>query len=173
MFQFTHPGRGATGASGLSISRPRCFNSRTPGGVRLPCLVRELNPGEFQFTHPGRGATGLVLASIIGARFQFTHPGRGATLGTIKSENDEPCFNSRTPGGVRRRSWLRSWQRRCFNSRTPGGVRRSFASLIKAVVYGFNSRTPGGVRLVKSSKPKREQSFNSRTPGGVRRTHLG
>ena len=78
-FQFTHPGRGAThpeGQSkeelGVSIHAPRegcdiigelsvhtCngFNSRTPGGVRLPHLKPPDASRRFQFTHPGRGAT--------------------------------------------------------------------------------------------------------------------
>ena len=79
-----------------------CFNSRTPGGVRLEFSApRDLIP-RFQFTHPGRGATphaydewlvircfnsrtpgGVRLCSYdkfsIALMFQFTHPGRGAT----------------------------------------------------------------------------------------------
>ena len=35
----------------------RCFNSRTPGGVRLYVKVEKLRGAKFQFTHPGRGAT--------------------------------------------------------------------------------------------------------------------
>ena len=34
-FQFTHPGRGATTALIPSVCLPISFNSRTPGGVRL------------------------------------------------------------------------------------------------------------------------------------------
>ena len=34
LFQFTHPGRGATGESRVSVRPSACFNSRTPGGVR-------------------------------------------------------------------------------------------------------------------------------------------
>ena len=34
-FQFTHPGRGATKSITHSPSHLLCFNSRTPGGVRL------------------------------------------------------------------------------------------------------------------------------------------
>ena len=79
VFQFTHPGRGAT--SSREIGCP---------------------PSVFQFTHPGRGATtsptphrGISCVSIHAPRegcdvqssprffglfeFQFTHPGRGAT----------------------------------------------------------------------------------------------
>ena len=39
----------------------RCFNSRTPGGVRLPLRTCALILGMFQFTHPGRGATSISL----------------------------------------------------------------------------------------------------------------
>ena len=104
MFQFTHPGRGATEWYGVvmdtfnvSIHAPRegcdespyryyckrtCFNSRTPGGVR-PLLGGVFSYfGQFQFTHPGRGATPSAGSSIVLInRFQFTHPGRGATYG--------------------------------------------------------------------------------------------
>ena len=34
-FQFTHPGRGATSLLLSQIDLDSCFNSRTPGGVRL------------------------------------------------------------------------------------------------------------------------------------------
>ena len=34
-FQFTHPGRGATSIPELLMALCSCFNSRTPGGVRL------------------------------------------------------------------------------------------------------------------------------------------
>ena len=100
-FQFTHPGRGATGQAFLtlllyivSIHAPRegcdayisssfhfpfCFNSRTPGGVRQPWFYESILDEKFQFTHPGRGATIEVQMMQANVEFQFTHPGRGAT----------------------------------------------------------------------------------------------
>ena len=58
MFQFTHPGRGATAWCSLLSN----------------CYTR------FQFTHPGRGATDdFNHTDVIPKKFQFTHPGRGAT----------------------------------------------------------------------------------------------
>mgnify|MGYP002745897190 CR=1 FL=1 len=39
-------------------------------------------------------------------KFQFTHPGRGATHLRTSGQRLFPCFNSRTPGGVRRCSAL-------------------------------------------------------------------
>ena len=101
MFQFTHPGRGATTYTAprvrkvpVSIHAPRegcdanvegeaicspCFNSRTPGGVRPP-------------------PTALFAPQL---RFQFTHPGRGATPSSVMFGCRRSGFNSRTPGGVR------------------------------------------------------------------------
>ena len=79
LFQFTHPGKGATSAPScacqhrwVSIHAPwegcdcvgrvtltlmRCFNSRTLGRVRQrePRSSTPISP--FQFTHPGKGAT--------------------------------------------------------------------------------------------------------------------
>ena len=119
-FQFTHPGRGATVVRDtphilqhVSIHAPRegcdtfprasrrgwrSFNSRTPGGVRLPCLVRELNPGEFQFTHPGRGATKRATTQVVKVRFQFTHPGRGATPLEVQLMQANAEFQFTHPG---------------------------------------------------------------------------
>ena len=80
-FQFTHPGRGATGRS----------------------IIVQMGDGAFQFTHPGRGATrreqllrtcldvsihapregcdsGALALLMLSIAFQFTHPGRGATV---------------------------------------------------------------------------------------------
>ena len=102
LFQFTHPGRGATSPDRSEASSASRFNSRTPGGVRLarvlsdeiPAYVSIHAPREgcdspyrsrivwsamFQFTHPGRGATLCDDWLPSCSRFQFTHPGRGAT----------------------------------------------------------------------------------------------
>ena len=100
-FQFTHPGRGATASSVSSMASTSCFNSRTPGGVRLITLQMLLHTHMFQFTHPGRGATADRSGSIFTA----------------------DSFNSRTPGGVRHTLVVRSLRTAGFNSRTPGGVR--------------------------------------------------
>ena len=100
-------------------------------------------------------------------------------------------FNSRTPGGVRRRRSVVSVSGRRFNSRTPGGVRLqdlglqpvmshvsihapregcdSYLRKCLAFAKSFNSRTPGGVRLdISEVITTALTGFNSRTPGGVR-----
>ena len=102
VFQFTHPGRGATRSRGATPS-PRCmFQFTHPGrGATLKKAVRHLYDNvsihapregcddattttiqpltEFQFTHPGRGATHSSERLGYLPTFQFTHPGRGAT----------------------------------------------------------------------------------------------
>ncbi len=79
LFQFTHPGRGATVTGEIDLSRTG-FNSRTPGGVRQL----------------------IVKAYTFFPLFQFTHPGRGATVEHRYILRIIDRFNSRTPGGVRR-----------------------------------------------------------------------
>ena len=124
-FQFTHPVWGATLYTSIkrfntevsihaprvgcdprwesSRREPRCFNTRTPCGVRLPhphhrsslnecfnsrtpCGVRRILASssalvlEFQFTHPVWGATVHSCVSRAICSFQFTHPVWGATM---------------------------------------------------------------------------------------------
>ena len=56
-FQFTHPGKGATGSVPSYYPFHSSFNSRTLGRVR-PESEQKLSPRSlFQFTHPGKGAT--------------------------------------------------------------------------------------------------------------------
>ena len=124
MFQFTHPGKGATievreagNDAHVSIHAPweGCDSTRS---------IRAIFAIEFQFTHPGKGATayyinvmGLLIVSIhapwegcdrlslvlilMPRRFQFTHPGKGATSNTLVTSDLFACFNSRTLGRVR------------------------------------------------------------------------
>ena len=146
MFQFTHPGRGATVvlseptiAELVSIHAPRegcdrtaprvglwekCFNSRTPGGVRPLLARRRTHSNGFQFTHPGRGATD-------GGRLGKQR--RGVSIHAPRE-------------GCDLRLWYSLRTLRSFNSRTPGGVRRAVRLSVIAFCSCFNSRTPGGVR---------------------------
>ena len=57
LFQFTHPGKGAT-----------LITTNNKWGIST-----------FQFTHPGKGATGHEVRLHHSEPFQFTHPGKGAT----------------------------------------------------------------------------------------------
>ena len=148
VFQFTHPGRGATRVGATLLQQPRRFNSRTPGGVRhcgrgIPhrrVVVSIHAPREgcdmiyaniltysymFQFTHPGRGATPRFCVRYpVPKPFQFTHPGRGAT-------------RRRVPHDIRRWVSIHAPREGCDEA----------YNKVMNIMSGFNSRTPGGVRL--------------------------
>ena len=147
LFQFTHPGRGATNLDidrkdeeDVSIHAPRegCDRHRHDA-----IASRKM----FQFTHPGRGATSSTHRSSFSLyAFQFTHPGRGAT----------------------RASYALYFATFCFNSRTPGGVRLSTRS-IRAIYAIVSIHAPReGCDMVRLFMTTPSTSFNSRTPGGVR-----
>ena len=120
MFQFTHPGKGAT--------------------ERSPCI--SFGRLRFQFTHPGKGATGVKCAPrldaevsihapwegcdgicspswIFSVEFQFTHPGKGATSARTPESMHVACFNSRTLGRVRPPSLAGGRSNRCVSIHAP------------------------------------------------------
>ena len=101
-------------------------------------------------------------------RFQFTHPARGATplVGRVTLS---PCFNSRTPRGVRPRS--SDTRARAIRFQFTHPARGATKKERKPATdnNGFNSRTPRGVRLPLALMQCRTSTrFNSRTPRGVR-----
>ena len=146
MFQFTHPGRGATSRSLTLSTLYSGFNSRTPGGVR------------HRSTSP----------SWIVSGFQFTHPGRGATRSPTQPKQSRNCFNSRTPGGVRLGLATRPIQMLCFNSRTPGGVRQPREGRAPYITPVSIHAPREGCDHTPSCLVAYGRRFNSRTPGGVR-----
>jgi len=100
----------------------------------------------FQSTHPARGATSCERLGGGGLGFQSTHPARGATQHP-KTRDHCPCFNPRTPRGVRRRTGRRiPTIPQSFNPRTPRGVRQRHYRFSYCMEC-FNPRTPRGVRL--------------------------
>ena len=124
VFQFTHPGRGATGSyssffsgCGVSIHAPREGCDLSVKDLALRILV-------FQFTHPGRGATDEAREGVIAHRVSIHAPREGCDIGhpnfdalcsfvSIHAPREgcdklppsttsaDQRFNSRTPGGVR------------------------------------------------------------------------
>ena len=129
----------------------------------------------------------------MNSRDSWIHQGlnsrKGCDVIRVNLNTSSICFNSRTPGGVRRRlaseghdpqavsihapregcdsrgaSHLGS-RRRSFNSRTPGGVRRP--TIVRACKHlGFNSRTPGGVRRARAYTSLQGYMFQFTHPGG-------
>ena len=172
MFQFTHPGRGAT-SSGNNLGNVNlCFNSRTPGGVRQ--FHKALKEPHLCFN--SRTPGGVRRLNLL-----------------VQSSCDG--FNSRTPGGVRRlqredgqflpsvsihapregcdmHAWRNHHRPNRVSIHAPREGCDSRARTPRQTHCSFNSRTPGGVRPGWSRCSPNHYSFNSRTPGGVRlRTH--
>ena len=149
VFQFTHPGRGATPCIGTcrlsddvsihapregcddraitNITNPISFNSRTPGGVRRACCLPRYLPLMFQFTHPGRGATASGDACRRRYDVSIHAPREGCDGQDVEKTCEIAGFNSRTPGGVRQSGHAYFPSLSSFNSRTPGGVRHKCA----------------------------------------------
>ena len=121
MFQFTHPGRGATG---------------------LETEVLKLRMVSIHAPREGCDAA-LAPPAIPAPRFQFTHPGRGATSLSGTIEVITISFNSRTPGGVRRTLSGTLKEEPSFNSRTPGGVRRQRGLQLDNLLKEFQFTHPG------------------------------
>ena len=80
LFQFTHPGRGATPQARADIIRQVVSIHAPREGCDALFCESSRNNLWFQFTHPGRGATEMDYKKAqTRYMFQFTHPGRGAT----------------------------------------------------------------------------------------------
>ena len=192
MFQFTHPGRGATGLERKFVRHNRLFQFTHPGrGATISGQISGLEyevsihaPREgcdytpvmstrplrlFQFTHPGRGATPLEVQLMqANVEFQFTHPGRGATGRLQRPSVRHACFNSRTPGGVRHYPTAKEKLGEQFQFTHPGrGATETFS--LRYAVCGVSIHAPReGCDKVQTLPLMLICSFNSRTPGGVR-----
>ena len=82
VFQFTHPGKGATVREPTLRCKGICFNSRTLGRVRH--LSTRITSLLFQVSihAPWEGCDfGIEIPYGRRSGFQFTHPGKGATAG--------------------------------------------------------------------------------------------
>ena len=146
MFQFTHPGKGATPADGIPRVSGTCFNSRTLGRVRRLSASALADFCPFQFTHPGKGATELVCCISSLLRVSIHAPWEGCDFIVPPFSILDTRFNSRTLGRVRPTSCL---------------------SLSWVIMFQFTH--PGkGATLRSSSSPTGRTSFNSRTLGRVR-----
>ena len=81
LFQFTHPGKGATILRRVLSFMLFSFNSRTLGRVRLVLVYVHHRRSYVSIHAPWEGCdpTACVRCWRYGS-FQFTHPGKGATL---------------------------------------------------------------------------------------------
>ena len=191
MFQFTHPGKGATQTEHTDSIILGGFNSRTLGRVRLARTSVSPWSWSFQFTHPGKGATCFCYASYLFGRVSIHAPWEGCDAYGRAKGNVVSDVSIHAPWeGCDTSSRARQWQTSSFNSRTLGRVRltmelmspevvafqfthpgrgATIGALIQRVAeISFNSRTPGGVRLTGGIGRHQTHRFNSRTLGRVR-----
>ena len=149
-----------------------------------------LAPWVFQSTHPVWGATSNRYRFIMDIAFQSTHPVWGATKETTTTKNNIPCFNPRTPCGVRLSRPISAFHFSRFQSTHPvwGATLHLVITTVDEVVsihaprvgcdslflflvispFGFNPRTPCGVRHNFLQEKSGNVGFNPRTPCGVR-----
>ena len=148
---------------------------------------------KFQFTHPVRGATDSSISALARSLVSIHAPRAGCDLGEVSDAILKPCFNSRTPCGVRPSFCLSTAPGRGVSIHAPRAgcdPKKALPPLylqtfqfthpvrgatwchlaITCQVIGFNSRTPCGVRRHPQGAKLLHQRFNSRTPCGVRHT---
>ena len=123
LFQFTHPGKGATAVrtadargQAVSIHAPweGCDSIGERGaaspivsihapweGCDAMMLGSERLVLKFQFTHPGKGATIRITFSPHTLSVSIHAPWEGCDLSDMISVISPTCFNSRTLGRVR------------------------------------------------------------------------
>ena len=148
LFQFTHPGKGATSSSSIF---------RTASSW-------------FQFTHPGKGATSSSsIFRTASSWFQFTHPGKGATGQKWIISKPRRGFNSRTLGRVRRKAGDDEWWTMVFQFTHPGkGATEEGEGELRLLQVSIHAPWEGCDGSEHAYCPS-HSSFNSRTLGRVRR----
>ena len=78
MFQFTHPGRGATRRQRTCHPRLGSFNSRTPGGVRQVLALVFSSREEVSIHAPREGCdTAITMSKIDTATVSIHAPREG------------------------------------------------------------------------------------------------
>ncbi len=152
-FQFTHPVRGATSRHISGTSLFKCFNSRTPCGVRQSDSSLYVRVQKFQFTHPVRGATISRAYAVEKKRVSIHAPRAGCDYTLVLGSPRARRFNSRTPCGVRLQARLVVEIVALVSIHAPrAGCDQDQNTPTKASL-SFNSRTPCGVRQQLSSPP--------------------
>ena len=162
-----HAPREGCDSNGLICCKSHCcFNSRTPGGVRLICKISLfLLKSSFNSRTPG-GVRHLCDMEILSTYIVSIHaPREGCDCLVWCRYGRLQCFNSRTPGGVRLHAksvdffpgavsihapregcdYIQitpSTHRICFNSRTPGGVRLA-RGVLSLLLHLFQFTHPG------------------------------
>ena len=101
MFQFTHPGKGATLSSYLRRKASQVSIHAPWEGCDRGASSVAPSAGCFNSRTLGRVRQYEAFLELKALWFQFTHPGKGATRGCLSDPMDDIRFNSRTLGRVR------------------------------------------------------------------------
>ena len=146
LFQFTHPGKGATTPNSNDNNNDNGFNSRTLGRVRHGGRVTAV--ASFSFNSRTLGRVRRVLSSEVSQadKVSIHAPWEGCDSDFQQSIKELTGFNSRTLGRVRPFLW--------YHRRNVGSVS------IHAPWEGCDFDTSGNL--------SEYVSFNSRTLGRVR-----
>ena len=137
------PREGCDPAMTLMMAVLLSFNSRTPGGVRPPCIGTCRLSDDVSIHAPREGCDGITLqAGTSSGKFQFTHPGRGATARAYTKVARVYVSIHAPREGCDLRSGSRPTFPMSFNSRTPGGVRQPNKSH-RAMDQEFQFTHPG------------------------------
>ena len=103
----------------------RCFNSRSPSGLRPRHFNSTAFTKGFQFTQPKRAATYNCAASC-GTRLVSIHAAQAGCDHVLPtSHGTKQSFNSRSPSGLRLAEGQGTTRQTRFNSRSPSGLRLS------------------------------------------------
>ena len=124
----------------------RCFNPRTPRGVRLASWTYPFQPIWFQSTHPSRGATSGMVFFTVTSSVSIHAPLAGCDCRRASTSSSARCFNPRTPRGVRRSPPLTCVRFLFLKPPPPAGGATTQSSGMPPSVESFNPRTPRGVR---------------------------
>ena len=81
--------------------------------------------GKFQFTQPKRAATEIEKDKAKTLNVSIHAAQAGCDLLSPPNPQSRPCFNSRSPSGLRLHSRENEQTRRGFNSRSPSGLRHN------------------------------------------------
>ena len=100
----------------------------------------------FQFPQPKRAATLCNRWSVLKLLFQFTQPKRAATCRRFLFRTRPPCFNSRSPSGLRLSSFLMPADLCWVSIHAAQAGCDSLCSHLVSSEASFNSRSPSGLR---------------------------
>ena len=191
LFQFTHPGKGATEAVVPLRSLLQVSIHAPWEGCDAFAAAEQTKQTAFQFTHPGKGATpasaslrsrrdcfnsrtlGRVRperrASIDGLHNVSIHaPWEGCDLRLDTRRGDGATFQFTHPGKGATHHSSERVARAMFQFTHPGKGATGNSEAIARLFTSFNSRTLGRVRRSSNDFANVNLRFNSRTLGRVR-----